>query len=65
MALLLLVTVHPVSLGVAHWLAPTLAHVSLLGGTFLTSVLMALTTTYVLVPILTRVFQGWLAPALE
>ena len=65
MALLLLVTVHPVSLGVAHWLAPTLAHVSLLAGTFLTSVLMALTTTYVLVPILTRVFQGWLAPALE
>lgn len=65
MVLLLLVAVYPVSLGVATWLAPALARVSLLAGTFLTSVLMVLTMTYVLVPILTKVFQGWLAPAPE
>ena len=60
MALLLLIAVYPISLSFSHWLAPALASVSLFTGTFITSVIMVLSITYAIVPLLTKLFQRWL-----
>jgi uncharacterized protein len=62
MALLLLVAVYPMSLGVSLFLAPALSRLPVLAGAALTSVLMVLGMTYVIVPVLTRLFQAWLQP---
>lgn len=62
MALLLMIAVYPMSLAVAYWLAPALAALPLFAGAFTTSVLMVLAMTYVLVPLLTQLFQRWLQP---
>jgi antibiotic biosynthesis monooxygenase (ABM) superfamily enzyme len=63
MAALLLVAVYPMSLAMSRWLAPALAHLPLFTGALLTSVPMVLAMTYVLVPLLTKVFERWLQPA--
>ncbi len=63
MALLLLLAVYPTSLAVSHWLAPALANLPLFAGALVTSVLMVLSMTYVLVPVLTKLFDAWLHPA--
>jgi len=65
MALILMIAVYPMSLVVSHWFAPLLSKMSLFTGSLLTSVIMVLVMTYVLVPILTRIFQGWLNPSKE
>jgi len=62
MALLLMIAVYPMSLTVSRWIAPALANVSLFAGAFITSVIMVISMTYVIVPLLTRLFQGWLEP---
>ena len=62
MVLLLLLVVYPLSLAISTWGAPVLASLPVLLGTLLTSVFMVWLMTYVLVPILTRVFQSWLQP---
>ena len=62
MAVLLLLVVYPLSLTISTWGAPALASLPVLVGTLLTSVFMVWLMTYVLVPILTKVFQSWLQP---
>jgi len=62
MAVLLMIAVYPPSLVLSIWGAPALARLPVLAGTFLTSVLMVFLMTYVLVPILTKLFQSWLQP---
>lgn len=62
MALLLLLVVYPLSLAISTWGAPALANIPVLLGTLLTSVFMVWLMTYVLVPVLTLVFQSWLQP---
>jgi len=62
MAVLLLVVVYPLSLAISTWGAPALSALPELAGSFLTSVFMVWLMTYVLVPILTKVFQSWLQP---
>jgi uncharacterized protein len=62
MAVLLMIAVYPLSLVLSIWGAPALARLPVLAGTFLTSVLMVFLMTYVLVPILTKLFQCWLQP---
>lgn len=63
MAVLLMLAVYPLSLALSIWGAPLLALLPVLVGTLLTSVFMVLLMTYVLVPILTKIFQGWLQSA--
>lgn len=63
MAVLLLLAVYPMSLAISHWFAPALAHVSLFTGSLITSVSMVVLMTYVVVPILTKLFQWWLQPS--
>lgn len=63
MAMILLIAVYPMSLVLSHWFAPMLSKMSLFSGSLLTSVFMVFAMTYVLVPILTKVFQGWLQPS--
>ncbi|MFZ4774835.1 MAG: antibiotic biosynthesis monooxygenase [Terrimicrobiaceae bacterium] len=63
MALILMVAVYPMSLIMSHWFAPILASMPLFWGSFLTSVFMVFLMTYVLVPLLTKLFQRWLTPA--
>jgi antibiotic biosynthesis monooxygenase (ABM) superfamily enzyme len=60
MTLLLMIAVYPMSLAVSYWLAPALANLSLFAGAFITSVIMVLSMTYLIVPLLTKLFQGWL-----
>jgi antibiotic biosynthesis monooxygenase (ABM) superfamily enzyme len=62
MAILLLLVVYPLSLALSMWGGPVLASLPVLVGTLLTSVFMVWLMTYVLVPILTTVFQSWLQP---
>lgn len=62
MAVLLMIVVYPMSLALSTWGAPALARLPLFAGTFFTSVFMVLLMTYVLVPILTKLFQRWLQP---
>ncbi len=62
MAVLLLVVVYPLSLAISTWGAPALSALPELVGSFLTSVFMVWLMTYVLVPMLTKVFQSWLQP---
>ena len=62
MAMILMIAVYPMSLVMSHWFAPMLSKLSLFSGSLLTSIFMVFTMTYVLVPILTRAFQGWLQP---
>jgi len=62
MAVLLLLIVYPLSLALSIWGAPVLASLPVLVGTLLTSVFMVWLMTYLLVPILTKVFQPWLQP---
>ena len=62
MAVVLFLAVLPMSLAMSHWAAPLLAHVSLLTGSLVTSVVMVLAMTYAVVPLLTRIFQPWLQP---
>jgi len=62
MALLLLLIVYPLSLALSIWGAQVLASLPVLVGTLLTSVFMVWLMTYLLVPILTKVFQPWLQP---
>ncbi len=62
MAVLLLLVVYPLSLAISTWGAPALASLPVLIGTLLTSVFMVWLMTYVLVPVLTKVFQAWLQP---
>ena len=49
MAVVLLVAVYPMSLAVAHWLAPALARVSLFTGALITSVIMVVSMTWLVV----------------
>jgi uncharacterized protein len=63
MAVVLLVAVYPMSLAVAHWLAPALARVSLFTGALITSVIMVVSMTWIVVPLLTKLFAPWLQPA--
>ncbi len=63
MALILMLAVYPMSLVLSHWFAPVLARMSLFLGSLLTSVFMVFVMTYVLVPILTNLFQRWLQPS--
>ena len=63
MAVVLLVAVSPMSLAVAHWLAPALARVSLFTGALITSVIMVVSMTWLVVPLLTKLFEPWLQPA--
>lgn len=63
MALILMIAVYPMSLAMSHWFAPMLSEMSLFSGSLLTSVFMVFAMTYVLVPILTNIFQGWLQPS--
>ena len=63
MAVVLLVAVYPMSLAVAHWLAPALARVSLFTGALITSVIMVVSMTWLVVPLLTKLFEPWLQPA--
>ena len=62
MAVLLLLVVYPLSFALSTWGAPALANLPVLVGTLLTSVVMVWLMTYVLVPLLTKVFQSWLQP---
>ena len=62
MAVLLLLVVYPLSLALSTWGGPVLDSLPVLAGTFITSVVMVWLMTYVLVPILTNVFQFWLQP---
>lgn len=62
MAVLLMFAVYPLSLFLSIWGAPLLALLPVLAGTLLTSVFMVLLMTYVLVPLLTKIFQKWLQP---
>jgi antibiotic biosynthesis monooxygenase (ABM) superfamily enzyme len=62
MAVLLLLVVYPLSLAISTWGGPMLASLPVLAGTLITSVFMVWLMTYVLVPILTKVFQFWLQP---
>jgi antibiotic biosynthesis monooxygenase (ABM) superfamily enzyme len=62
MAVILMLAVCPMSMAVSRWFAPTLAKMSLLAGSLITSVFMVFVMTYVLVPILTKLFQPWLQP---
>jgi antibiotic biosynthesis monooxygenase (ABM) superfamily enzyme len=61
-AVLLLLVVYPMSLAISTWGGPVLDSLPVLAGTFITSVVMVWLMTYVLVPILTKVFQFWLQP---
>jgi antibiotic biosynthesis monooxygenase (ABM) superfamily enzyme len=63
MAVVLLFAVYPMSLAVAHWLAPALARVSLFTGALITSVIMVVSMTWIVVPLLTKLFAPWLQPA--
>ena len=60
MAVVLLFAVLPMSLAMSRWVAPALAHLSLFTGSLLTSVAMVLAMTYLVVPLLTKLFQPWL-----
>jgi antibiotic biosynthesis monooxygenase (ABM) superfamily enzyme len=60
MTLLLMIAVYPMSLAVSFWFAPALANLSLFAGAFITSVIMVLSMTYLIVPLLTKLFRGWL-----
>ncbi|HRJ72313.1 MAG TPA: antibiotic biosynthesis monooxygenase [Terrimicrobiaceae bacterium] len=62
MAIILMIAVLPMSMAMSHWGAPVLARVSVFWGSLATSVLMVVTMTYALVPLLTAVFQKWLRP---
>ena len=62
MAVILLIAVYPMSLALSHWIAPVLASMPLLSGTLLVSVLMVIAMTYILVPMLTKIFERWLNP---
>ena len=60
MALLLLIGVFPLSLAMSAWCGPALASISPLTGALITSPLMVGLMTYVVVPLLTKIFAGWL-----
>lgn len=60
MTIILILAVYPMSLALSYWFAPALATMPLFSGTLLTSVVMVLIMTYVMVPILTRLFRRWL-----
>jgi antibiotic biosynthesis monooxygenase (ABM) superfamily enzyme len=60
MALLMLAAVFPFSLAINLWFAPVLARMSAVIGSLVTSIVMVLLMTYVIVPILTWLFAGWL-----
>ncbi len=62
MAVLLMLAVYPLSLILSTWGAPALARLPVLAGTLFTSVLMVLLMTYLLVPVLTKMFRWWLDP---
>lgn len=62
MAVLMLLAAYPLSLVAAYWLGPRLGNLPPYVGAFVTSVVMVVAMTYVLVPVLTRVFERWLQP---
>ncbi len=63
MAVLLLLAVYPMSLAMSHWGAPALARMSLVTGALVTSLVMVGSMTWVITPLLTKIFQAWLQPA--
>lgn len=63
MAIVLLIAVLPLSLAMSLWFGQALARVSPLTGALITSPIMVLLMTYVVVPLLTKIFAGWLQPA--
>lgn len=60
MAVVLFVAVYPMSLAMSAWAAPVLARVSPLAGALITSVVMVIAMTYIVVPLLTKLFERWL-----
>lgn len=62
MALVLLIAVLPLSFALSQWFGKALSSIPPLTGALITSPIMVLLMTYVLVPLLTKLFAGWLQP---
>lgn len=60
MAIVLLIAVFPLSLAMSVWFGPALGSISPVIGALITSPVMVFLMTYVIVPILTKIFAGWL-----
>lgn len=63
MAIVLLIAVFPLSLAMSVWFGPALGSMPPVTGALITSPVMVFLMTYVIVPILTKIFAGWLQPA--
>lgn len=62
MAVVLTLAAFPCSYGLSAWFGETLAKTSPLVGALITSPIMVGIMTYIMVPLLTRLFHGWLQP---
>lgn len=63
MAVVLFIAVFPLSLGLSHWFGKALASTPPLIGALISSPIMVMLMTYVMVPILTKIFSRWLQPS--
>lgn len=63
MAIVLLIAVFPLSLALSHWFGKALANTPPLIGALISSPVMVLLMTYVMVPLLTKIFTKWLQPS--
>jgi uncharacterized protein len=63
MAIVLLIAVFPLSVALSVWFGQALANIPPVTGALITSPVMVFLMTYVLVPILTKVFARWLEPS--
>jgi len=63
MAIVLFLAVFPLSLALSHWFGKTLASIPPLIGALISSPVMVVFMTYIMVPVLTKIFSGWLQPS--
>lgn len=63
MSVVLFLAVFPLSLALSHWFGKALASTPPLLGALISSPIMVVLMTYVMVPLLTKAFSGWLQPS--
>lgn len=63
MTILLIIAAYPMTLASSYWIVPALSGLPMLLSTLIMSLCVVSAMTYVLVPLLTRIFRGWLESA--
>jgi len=63
MTILLIIAAYPLTLASSYWLVPVLSGLPMLLSTLIMSLCIVSVMTYVIVPLLTRIFRGWLESA--